>query len=189
METEILVAIVTAVVVGAGALLLLRSQIKFTSAHINKVAEQVTSNDAFKALLLSEFAKDGRFKGEDGRDGEDGKDGENGKDGLPGFTEIVQEGDNFAALFGEDMQICWGLADLQANNSHVRSFNFEFAREFSEIPAVTNGVNADASGWSFSVYNYDLTRDSYEGRIVESKGRVNSAPVRMNYIAIGKREV
>lgn len=175
MVTEILVAVITAVIIGIGAVLLIKSRSKFSESQLRDLALNLGNDEGFVALLLSKFSSDGRFKGSDG------------KDGLPAFREVVENGDNFAALFGKDLQICWGHAELKTDFSHTRIFKFEFAVPFSEVPTVTNGVNADASGWAFSVYNYDLSATSYEGHIVEQENRKNTAPVKMNYIAIGKR--
>ena len=88
-----------------------------------------------------------------------------------------------------ETQICWGKLEqlsVPDGDEHTRAFSFTFSLPFSEVPVVTNGINSNSSGYAYAVYNYQASKTSYRGNIVEVEFRKNFAPVGMNYVAIGR---
>jgi hypothetical protein len=83
-----------------------------------------------------------------------------------------------------NLQICWGSAVL-TGSSHQRSFNFTFPAPFNETPKVTNGLNADSSGYAYAVFDHSVSSTGYSGSMVEIDFRSSSTNVTMNYMAIG----
>jgi hypothetical protein len=99
-------------------------------------------------------------------------------------TKFVDK-DNGQCLIKKKYQICWGSLTI-IDNSHVRSFSFNFPAPFAVTPTITNGINTVSNGYLFSVFSHSITTDSYKGTLAENHSfRKNSAPVTMNYIAIG----
>ncbi|NTS77537.1 hypothetical protein HR060_11750 [Catenovulum sp. SM1970] len=184
MQKEIVIGVTAAVI--ASAITYLGSNVgqKLTEVQLQEIADNLSNDSAFNTVLLNKLSTDARFKP---KDGSDGKNGVNGRDGLNGIRNISSSGTNWCAEMGESNQICWGYMDLPTANTHTRSFSFNFVSPFSVIPTIANGVNANSSGWAFSVYNNQVTNSSYRGSIVEHSSRANRTPVRMNYIAIGSK--
>jgi hypothetical protein len=83
--------------------------------------------------------------------------------------------------------ICWGRIPILPTGSarHIRTFAFKFPKPFTTTPTVTNGINVKGSGYSFAVYNADVTETGYTGALVEVNSRASEVPVSMNYTAIG----
>lgn len=87
-----------------------------------------------------------------------------------------------------ETQICWGklaILPVPAGNEHTRTFGFNFSLPFKEIPVVTNGINSSSNRYAYAVYDYQATKESYSGKIVDVKFRKNNSDVGMNYMAIG----
>lgn len=176
MRNEIIVGVVTAIIVSGITYFATSVKTTFDDNQLRKIAKNISEDDNLSTTLLELLAKDPRFlpKEEDQRDVP-----------APGLGPVVKNGSNWCASLRNGHQICWGYQDLSIPNSNVREFDFKFAREFSALPTITNGVNANGSGASFSVYANQLTSSDYKGAIVEPHSRNSSTSVRMNYIAIG----
>jgi hypothetical protein len=105
--------------------------------------------------------------------------------------EKRQDKDKGYILVG-DLLICWGHAVLQApaGGPHLRSFDFEFPRAFTDLPTVTTGFDQESVQNALGVYNSKLTAtrfsgDAYDNRSsAEAPGAIHR--VRMSYTAIGK---
>lgn len=105
---------------------------------------------------------------------------------MEGIVPKVHIGDGGQCVVTQTYQMCWGSILLNPSSStHTRDFYFNFPLAFNSSPVVTNGINANSSGWAFSVYQHNITSKSYSGAIVEHTSRKNLTPVTMNYIAIG----
>lgn len=162
------------------------------SSALKKMADLEADHLSLVSIVSKEIKEDSEFISSlKGKDGVDGENGINGKDGAPGISNLVQKGDNWCADLGNENQICWGYEALSTLNSNSRSFKFAFAKPFSSIPTITNGINSDNTDtdttWAFSVRNSDISTDAYSGRIIEHSSRNNKTPVRMSYMAIGTK--
>ena len=103
------------------------------------------------------------------------------------FEQKIISGSDGQCILADTYQLCWGSKLLDSKTSdHVREFSFNFPVKFKNIPVVTNGINANSSGWAFSVYRHNIDQNSYTGAIVEHTSRKSVTPVIMNYIAIAQ---
>ncbi len=178
MKKEIIVGVVAAILASVITYVTTNIDKQLTKVQLQEIADNIVRKDAFIKVLLNEFSKDERFIAKNGTDGENGK---------PGVSNVVKSGTNWCALMGEAQQICWGYKELSKANEYTRNFDFTFANSFSQKPVVTNGINANSSGWAFSVYTHNISASVYSGSIVEHTSRKSKAPVNMSYVAIGKR--
>lgn len=93
--------------------------------------------------------------------------------------------DSGSCVINDSLQICWGSRKLTGSN-HTREITFTFASSFGDPPVVTNGINADGTGYLFSVFKHSVTTSNYSVDIAENHSyRPSTTPVTMNYIAIG----
>lgn len=104
---------------------------------------------------------------------------------TPAAEHVNSEGAS-SSYIGENL-ICWGRIPTLSNGGarHTRAFAFTFAEPFKTPPTVTYGINVVGSGYSFAVYNAQVTETGYTGRLVEVNSRESDVPVSMNYTAIG----
>jgi hypothetical protein len=97
----------------------------------------------------------------------------------------------------DDVQICWGELNVMSHpEGRIRSFDLTFPQPFVEPPRVTLGfqprpVGGFGIGWA--VYAQKVTHTNYDGNLIgtEPTGRADTtafatAPVRVDYVAIGK---
>lgn len=93
----------------------------------------------------------------------------------------------------EKLQICWGkatiIADPNPKRKHTTTFEFIFAKPFSEKPTITNGINVNGEGDSLSVYQWEVTTHDYKGRLSnlfrDSPPISDKSTMTMQYMAIG----
>lgn len=105
---------------------------------------------------------------------------------LESFTTVNTSSNHM--IIG-DLQICWGSVKGSTRDEqphHTASFNFKFPQPFSEIPNITYSLDADANGYTMSVFNYELSEQAYHGNLVTDRTPDRLVPYRMDYIAIGR---
>jgi len=110
---------------------------------------------------------------------------------VSGLKKSLQQkivtGSDGDCIISDVYQVCWGKQLLETKvSTHTRHFSFKFPIEFSSIPVVTNGINANSSGWAYSVFTHSINNSTYSGAIVEHSSRKSVTPVSMNYMAISK---
>jgi len=89
----------------------------------------------------------------------------------------------------KDIQICWGkqvgnpMQDLSR-----RTFSFRFRQPFSEVPVVTEGIDADPlrGPFVYAVSQGNPQKETYDGNLEEVRGRPQDGTVRVSYVAVGK---
>jgi len=108
---------------------------------------------------------------------------------LAATENVPVETPDTCQLIGKDLQVCWGSKNLTRDPKapHTASFSFEFAKEFSSVPVVTQAINVNGSGHAMAVYSWSVDTKKYSGRL---NNMYIATPVQgtitMSYIAIGK---
>ncbi|MGH1485987.1 MAG: hypothetical protein ACRBCI_07165 [Cellvibrionaceae bacterium] len=175
MAKEITIGVIAALLASLITWFSIGFKDNLSKIELQKVAAEIKNDDDFFKVLIDEFIKDGRFKGNDGE----------------GIGNVVQQGANSCMEIGRIHQICWGSEKLDRppNDPHVRLFNFKFAKKFTDVPVVTTGVHSNypKTGDAFGVYHYTLSKENYVGAVIEFEKNESPSPVLMQYFAVGKK--
>jgi hypothetical protein len=86
MKNEIIAGTVVAIIASSITYLATSTETIISRVQIEKIASELSNDDAFMSVLLEDLSQDPRFKPKNGKDGLDGKDG---KDGL---SDIIPKG-------------------------------------------------------------------------------------------------